>query len=335
MWLQDWTGKRVTSFGDRLWWTWQLDRQRYPGWKKLVRDLNADGIQVTTYINPGWVDPAPKAIPRSATSTTKPSRRATPSRPSRDSRCMMDQNGFDAGARDFTNPDAVDWYADVIAEDVLGPARWASWRTSGGASVRRLRSSSTGTRCWCTTSTRSCGLGGPGGLRPGRTAGLRMAFMRSAFLGRAGPDDVGRRPDGQLHADQDGMASGVYGMLSGGSVGLALWHSDIGGYEHQRGGQELRAATGTQPAVGADAGVRGRDAPHEGNRPAQNQQVYDTPDTRPRSREASQIYAALYPYQDGDRRGGGHWCPRLCARPGWSIPARTDADLSSSSASTC
>ena len=71
VWLQDWTGKRVTSFGDRLWWTWQLDRQRYPGWKKLVRDLNADGIQVTTY-QPRLVDPAPKGD----TSIRKPLRRS-------------------------------------------------------------------------------------------------------------------------------------------------------------------------------------------------------------------------------------------------------------------
>ncbi|TDC56458.1 hypothetical protein E1281_07190 [Actinomadura sp. KC345] len=32
VWLQDWSGRRTTSFGDRLWWTWQLDRERYPGW---------------------------------------------------------------------------------------------------------------------------------------------------------------------------------------------------------------------------------------------------------------------------------------------------------------
>src|SRR5690606_22866472 len=36
VWLQDWTGRRTTSFGDRLWWTWQLDAKRYPGWRKLV-----------------------------------------------------------------------------------------------------------------------------------------------------------------------------------------------------------------------------------------------------------------------------------------------------------
>lgn len=50
VWLQDWAGKRTTSFGSHLWWTWQLDEQQYPGWDELVADLNAEGIEVLTYV---------------------------------------------------------------------------------------------------------------------------------------------------------------------------------------------------------------------------------------------------------------------------------------------
>ena len=32
VWIQDWTGRRITGFGDRLWWTWQRDEAWYPGW---------------------------------------------------------------------------------------------------------------------------------------------------------------------------------------------------------------------------------------------------------------------------------------------------------------
>ena len=35
-WLQDWVGQRKTSFGSQLWWNWELDRERYPGWDDLV-----------------------------------------------------------------------------------------------------------------------------------------------------------------------------------------------------------------------------------------------------------------------------------------------------------
>lgn len=52
VWLQDWTGQRTTDFGDRLWWTWQHDEARYPGWTELVAELHERGIRTTTYMNP-------------------------------------------------------------------------------------------------------------------------------------------------------------------------------------------------------------------------------------------------------------------------------------------
>ena len=59
MWLQDWTGKRVTSFGDRLWWTWQLDRQRYPGWKAGATSTRTGS---RSHLHQPWlVDPRRKA----------------------------------------------------------------------------------------------------------------------------------------------------------------------------------------------------------------------------------------------------------------------------------
>lgn len=30
LWLQDWCGKRMDSFGSRVLWNWILDPQRYP-----------------------------------------------------------------------------------------------------------------------------------------------------------------------------------------------------------------------------------------------------------------------------------------------------------------
>ncbi len=59
-WLQDWVGKRQTSFGSQLWWNWELDRDRYPGWEKLVSDLKRDDVRVMTYVSPFLADPAEK-----------------------------------------------------------------------------------------------------------------------------------------------------------------------------------------------------------------------------------------------------------------------------------
>ena len=59
-WLQDWVGQRQTSFGSQLWWNWELDRGRYPGWDRLVEDLEKDGARVMTYISPLLADPSEK-----------------------------------------------------------------------------------------------------------------------------------------------------------------------------------------------------------------------------------------------------------------------------------
>ncbi len=64
VWLQDWTGKRGTSFGDRLLWNWQVNLEHYPGWWDFVSELAANPsnpIRVLTYINPYLADFAPDA----------------------------------------------------------------------------------------------------------------------------------------------------------------------------------------------------------------------------------------------------------------------------------
>eukprot|EP00122_Pirum_gemmata_P015255 Pgem_evm1s14255 len=52
VWLQDWTGKIDTGFGQRLLWNWELNKTWYPGWDEMVSDFALDNINVMTYINP-------------------------------------------------------------------------------------------------------------------------------------------------------------------------------------------------------------------------------------------------------------------------------------------
>ena len=57
MWLQDWVGKRVTTFGEQLWWTWQLDRVHLPRLEPDGRGTcTQQGIHVMTYVNPFVID---------------------------------------------------------------------------------------------------------------------------------------------------------------------------------------------------------------------------------------------------------------------------------------
>src|SRR5699024_273282 len=119
VWLQDWTGSRTTSFGQRLWWTWQLDEERYPGWGDLVTDLAAEDIAVTTYINPFLVDPADKesAPARNLLAEAEANGYLVTNDAGRP--YPLDQGGFDAYLVDLSDEAARSWFADVIATDVL------------------------------------------------------------------------------------------------------------------------------------------------------------------------------------------------------------------------
>ncbi|MBI2244897.1 MAG: hypothetical protein HYU55_13520, partial [Nocardioides sp.] len=119
VWIQDWTGKRTTSFGDRLWWTWQLDRERYPGWARLVRRLSALGITTTTYVNPFLVDAAPKGDPGIRNLWAEARDRGFLVADESGAPYAMDRCEFEASLVDLTDPAARSWFAEVIARYVL------------------------------------------------------------------------------------------------------------------------------------------------------------------------------------------------------------------------
>src|SRR5690606_35044679 len=52
VWIQDWVGRRMTSFGSQLWWRWQPDEDTYPNIKSFAEKLNARGIKLLGYVNP-------------------------------------------------------------------------------------------------------------------------------------------------------------------------------------------------------------------------------------------------------------------------------------------
>ena len=54
LWLQDWTGKRETSFGRRLWWNWEVDEARalFTGLRLWEANLpeNVGGLAPTDFM---------------------------------------------------------------------------------------------------------------------------------------------------------------------------------------------------------------------------------------------------------------------------------------------
>lgn len=276
VWLQDWVGPRTTGFGRRLWWTWQLDERHYPGWSRLVDDLTARDIRVLTYINPFVVDPGekPGGVRRDLYREALDAGFLV-GHPD-GGPYLLDQGGFSAALLDLTRPEAVDWYAEVIAAMPATGGWMADFGeglpfdavlADGDPAVEHNRWPAR----WRRLNER---VAGPDDL----------VFFRSAWRGNdaAGADTPA--PFGiQWAGDQlvtwdrhDGMASALLGMLHGAVSGIPVNHTDAGGY------------TGLpQPIIGVhrDTELLQRWLEwsvwtpilrtHEGNRPGEFAQVYD------------------------------------------------------------
>lgn len=324
VWLQDWTGKRTTSFGDRLWWTWQLDEQRYPGWSRLVRDLRREGIRTTTYVNPFLVDAAPKGD-RSIRNLWAEARDAgylvtdTDGAP-----YLLDQGEFDASLVDLTNPEAQSWFADVIANHVLadGVDGFMADFAEGLPFDARLHAGTAATlhNRWPTLWAETVRLGCERAGKPSC-----VTWFRAGGLGQAQAAPLFWNGDQIVtFSREDGLASALLGTLSAGVSGWPLVHSDVGGYTSVNAFVRDYVRTGDLLERWAEYqafGVVMRT--HEGNRPDKNEQVFDPANARAFAR-MSRLFAALTPYRrEVVAQATATGIPAV--RPGWLVAPGTPA----------
>ena len=297
VWLQDWTGQRTTDFGDRLWWTWQLDEQRYPGWEQLVGELHDRGIRTTTYVNPWLVDAAPKNDPGIRNLWAEARDAGLLVRAPDGGPYMVDQGGYSAALVDFTNPAGRDWMSTVIAEEVLANGVDGFMADFGEAlPMDAVLHDGDATlmhnawpRLWSEVVREGCEKAGrPDCVTWFRAGTSGMDSQSPAFWN--GDQMVG-------WSEEDGLASALAGTFAAGVSGWPVVHSDIGGYtsvnlqltDYVRDA-ELLARWGEYAAFGPMF------RSHEGNRPAVNRQVYDPEEIDAFARN-SRIFAALAPYR--------------------------------------
>jgi alpha-glucosidase len=297
VWLQDWTGQRTADLGERLWWTWQLDEQRYPDWEGLVADLNRQGIRVLTYVNTWLVDAAEKGDDIRNLYAEAEAAGYLVEEPG-GGVYDIDQGGFDAALVDLTNPAARAWYADIIATEVLGAGAggfmadfgeglpFDSVLDRGDAAVEHNR----WPLLWAQTVQDACVQAGQPDC---------LTWFRAGAAGMAQEAAMFWNGDQMVTYDSyDGLASTLRGTFSAGVSGWPLVHSDIGGYTSITGNvrdyvrpPELNQRWAEMAAFGVMMRT------HEGSRPAENAQVYDDEESRDAFARMSRLYAALAPYR--------------------------------------
>lgn len=298
-WLQDWVGQRTTSFGKQLWWNWEVDDERYPGWDEMVADLDESGVRVLVYLNPYLVDVS-----------EKPNARRNLFQEARENGFLVQNQAgqpylvlntsFEYGMIDLTNPQAVYWLLSIIEDNVIG-AGASGWMADFGESLPYDAVLS--------------GSDAPAASLHNRWpvgwASINRAMVENypdqelIFFSRAGYTNSARFSTLFWAGDQlvswsaeDGLKSAVTALNTGGLSGLAYNHSDIGGYttitnplKNYHRSQELLLRWMELNAFTTIFRT------HEGNQPENNAQFYSDNQTLDAFARWSKIFAALFEYR--------------------------------------
>lgn len=287
VWIQDWEGKKVTSFGKRLRWNWQWDEEMYPGLPEKIKEYEKKGIRLLGYINPYLLE---------GTSLYNEGKEKGYFAVREDgSDYLVDFGEFYCGVVDFTNPEAYEWFKENIKRDMIqfGLSGWMAdfgeylptdLKLYSGADPMIEHNNWPARWAKCNYDA----------LKESGKLGEIVYFMRAGGTGSqkyctllwAGDQSV----DFSIH---DGLASVIVGALSAGISGCGLHHSDIGGYTSLFDNCRTREVFERWAEMAAFTPVM---RTHEGNRPETNFQYYESKETMALLARMTDIHIALKPY---------------------------------------
>ena len=110
VWIQDWEGKRVTSFGKRLQWDWRWNREMYPGLDGVITADKA--CRWMGYINPYLVE--------GGVLFAEAKEHGYFVKRTDGSDYLFDFGEYDCGVVDLTSDAAFEWYKNVIKTNLIG-----------------------------------------------------------------------------------------------------------------------------------------------------------------------------------------------------------------------
>ena len=304
-WLQDWVGQRRTIAGKQLWWNWQLNPNTYPGWDVLVQDLEKEGIAVGVYINPFLVNLPEEELRGKRNLYQEAQERGFLVKHETGETYLVKNTDFDAGLVDWTNPQAGEWFKEIIKTEVLGIG--AKFWMADFAEAAQFDGSFDSQQSGLTYHNQY----------PVDWAKINRTAIQEAnreldawFFTRAGYTQTPGVSTGMWLGDQnvtwnrhDGLPSALTGLLSGGFSGFSLNHSDIGGYTSisyrilrliGRGFVRSRELLYRWLEMNAFSPIF---RTHEGNEPDKNVQFYSDQDSFATFSYWAKVYAAFADYR--------------------------------------
>ena len=291
IWIQDWVGQRQTSFGSQLWWYWEPDSSRYGDLSQFCEDLAGRGIAALGYLNPFLVDHGPLF--------DEARERGYFVKRDDGSDYPIEATGFSCFLIDLTNPEAFTWFKAIIRTHLIDNG-FSGWMADFGEWLptdARLFSGIDAARYHNRYAVDWARLNYEAIQEAGKEGEIAF-FTRAAFSGS------GHYAPFYWLGDQlvswgrhDGIGSVVPALLSSGSSGMAVNHSDVGGFTTIKrfpvSITRSRELLQRWIELGAFSPVF---RTHEGLRPDLNRQVYDEPDMRAFYSKFSQVREELRPY---------------------------------------
>ncbi len=298
VWNQTWTGKVRTYIGEQVLWNWV----QAPSWKPFVTAMADDGIRTLCYVNPMFVDPPASAGPVTRNLYREALEQGYFVHDQAGQPYLMPATAFQVGLLDLTNPDARAWMKDIIKEEVMTDAGCSGWMVDFAEQLPF-------------DAVLASGVDAATYHNPYPVDWMRLNREAIEEAGRLGDvitfnrSGSARTPAYSLmmwEGDQlttwdkyDGLVSAMHGLLNGGFSGMALNHSDTGGYTslslwgiagYSREVEQLKRWTEMNAFT---AMLR----THEGNQPGANAQIYSSSDGAQHFARFTKVFRALAPYR--------------------------------------
>jgi alpha-glucosidase (family GH31 glycosyl hydrolase) len=275
VWLQDWVGQRTTNFGKQLWWNWELDSERYPDWASLVAELAAQKIRVLTYVNPFFANDVTRKMGSRRNLFDEAQSQGFLVKNQAGETYLIPNTDFSAGLVDLSNPAARTWMKQIMKNEVIAVGA-SGWMADFGEALPfdAVLFSQEPAALWHNKYPDEWAkLNREAVAEAGRTDDI-VFFSRSGFTNAPAQSSLFWLGDQLTSWDQnDGLKSAITGLVSGGTSGFTLNHSDIGGYT------ALKSALGDyvrSPELfrrwAEFAAFTTVFRTHEGNRPSDNAQ---------------------------------------------------------------
>lgn len=286
-WCQDWQGIKMTSFGKRLQWDWQWNKELYPELDTKIHELKEQGVRFLGYINPYVLEYFPlynEAQEKGFLATKEDG-----------SKYVVDFGEFYCGVVDFTNAEACEWYKDVIKNNMIDFGL-DGWMGDFGEYLPTDCTLSNGVSAeiehnkwpyrWAKVQNEAI-------EEAGKTDDI-LFFMRAGGTGIQGHCHTLWGGDQLVDwCIDDGLASVIPAALSSGLMGNGIHHSDIGGYTTLHGLKRSKELFQRWTEMAAFTPIM---RTHEGNRPDDNHQFDTDAETLAHLSKMTKVYKHLKPY---------------------------------------